>query len=87
MSQFIRCPSCGFCIGFYMQAFDACKIALYEETVFASDSKYAKFDPDKLALMPGAAPPLESIFDAFGIKNRCCRMRMLTKVDFDRQYK
>lgn len=87
MSQFIRCPSCGFCIGMYMAAFEMAKIALYEDTVFSKDSPYAKYDPDKLALLPGTTPPLEPIFDAFGIKNRCCRMRMFTNTDFDKQYK
>jgi len=87
MAQFIRCPPCGFCIGMYMQAFDAAKIALYEDTVFATDSKLAGYDPEKLSLLPGSTPPLEPIFDALGIKNRCCRMHMMTKVDFDRQYK
>jgi len=87
MTQFIRCPSCGFCFGSYVEFFDKAKLALYQDTIFAKDSKYAKYDPEKLALNPGSAPPLESIFDALDIKNRCCRMRLLTKMDFDKMYK
>jgi DNA-directed RNA polymerase subunit N (RpoN/RPB10) len=87
MAAFIQCPSCGFCIGKYTEFFDYAKQALYNDTVFAEGSKYRDFDPEKLAINPGPVPSSEHIFEALGIKNRCCRMRMTTKTEFDRQYK
>lgn len=87
MTQFIRCPSCGFCFAPYMDFFEKAKTALYNEVVFGKDSVVKDYDPEKLALNPGNSPPLGEIFNALGIENRCCRMRMMTKMDFDRLYK
>jgi hypothetical protein len=70
-----------------MQFFDEAKRAIFEEKVFGGDSKVSDFDPEKIALNPDNIPTLEIVFDAMQIKNRCCRMRLLTKTDFDRAYK
>lgn len=87
MTSFIRCPSCNFCIGKYTEFFDLAKQAMYYEALYSDQSAYKDFDPDKLSLIPNVAPPLEPIFDALDIKNRCCRMRLLGKTDFDKMYK
>ena len=87
MAAFIRCPSCAFCIGKYSDFFDRARQALYQEKVFGKDSTVVNYDPEKLMLNPGTVPPLEPIFDALGIKNMCCRMRLTGKTDFDRTYK
>jgi len=87
MTQFIRCPSCSFCFAPYLEFFEKARQAIYEEIVYAKDSKIKDFDPEKLALNPGSTPGLKKIFDALNIQNRCCRMRMLAKMDFDKLYK
>lgn len=86
-SSFIRCPSCGFCIASYIEFFDKAREAFYADVVFAENSKIKDYDPEKLALNPGSTPPLEDLLNAIGIKNRCCRMRLVTKMDFDKLYK
>lgn len=87
MSQFIRCPSCGFCIGEYAEAVDIAKQVLYQKEVFGEGAKFQGFDPDKLMFKPGACPTLEKIFDELGIVNMCCRMRLVTCINLDKTYK
>jgi hypothetical protein len=87
MNQFIRCPSCKFCFGPYIEFFDKAKTSLYEDVVFGPKSEYKDYDPEKLTLNPGSVPSLEELFDALEIKNRCCRMRISNKMEFDKMYK
>ena len=87
MATFIRCPSCGFCFGPFMEFVNNARQALYQEKVFGGTSDFKEYDPEKLAFNPGAVPTLEPIFDALDIKNRCCRMRVLTRTDFDKNFK
>jgi DNA-directed RNA polymerase subunit N (RpoN/RPB10) len=87
MASFIRCPSCGFTIGLYTKFFDQAKHSLFQKVLFSGNAEYSEYDPEKLALNPGSVPPLEEIFDALEIKNRCCRARLTTKTDFDNTYK
>ena len=87
MAQIIRCPSCGFCLGPYIEFFDAAKEAFYKEKIFGKDSAIKDYDPEKLALNPGSIPDLENLFEGLEIKNRCCRMRLLRKMAFDKLYK
>jgi len=86
MSQFIRCPSCGFCFGPYMEFIDKARRAKYSKHI-SEDKKLSAFDAEKLAMFPEALPPLEDILDACGIKLICCRMRVLTVMNFDELYK
>jgi DNA-directed RNA polymerase subunit N (RpoN/RPB10) len=85
MAAFIRCPSCGFCIGKYFEFFDHAKHAFITSSI--NESKHKDYDPEKLSFTPGAVPPLEPIFDAINIKNRCCRMRIMTRTNLESQYK
>ncbi len=85
MSQFIRCPTCAFYIGVYMDFLDNARQAFYDKEL--RKSKYKDYDPSKLILCPGSTPPLEHIFDAIGIKNRCCRMHMNAAMPMDKLYK
>ena len=87
MASFIRCPECGFCIGMYIKFVDEAKAALYKEKVYNKDSEYAKYDPEKLYFKPNVMPTLGPVFDCLGINNRCCRMHILTKTEFDKMYK
>ena len=86
-SVFIRCPSCGFCIASYMDFFEKARTAYYADVIYAANSQFKDYDPEKLALNPGSTPPLEELLDAIGITNRCCRMRLVSKMDFDKLYK
>jgi DNA-directed RNA polymerase subunit N (RpoN/RPB10) len=86
-STFIRCPSCGFCTAPYTEFFDKAKDAYYADVVYGKNSKIKDYDPEKLALNPGSTPTLEELLDALNINNRCCRMRMISKMDFDKLYK
>lgn len=86
MDQFILCPSCGFCIGNYVEFLTYSREALYKSVVFSDTSKIKDFDPEKLALNPGAVPPLEEIFDALEIKKRCCKMRLTSMMKFVKHY-
>jgi hypothetical protein len=70
-----------------MEFINNARQALYQEKVFAESSDYKEYDPEKLALNPGSVPPLEPIFEVLEIKNRCCRMRILARTDFDKLYK
>lgn len=86
-SSFIRCPSCGFCISMYLEFFEKAREAYYADVIYNNESPIKDFDPEKLALNPGSSPPLEDLFNAMDIKTRCCRMRILSKMDFDKLYK
>jgi DNA-directed RNA polymerase subunit N (RpoN/RPB10) len=86
-SAFIRCPSCGFCIANYTEFFEKAREAYYTSIVYNKTSKIKDYDPEKLTLNPGSTPPLEELLDALNITNRCCRMRMTGKMDFDKLYK
>ncbi len=85
-SSFIRCPSCGFCLGPYYEFFEKARTAYYNSTVYSKDSALKDFDPEKITLHPGSTPDLEELFIAMNIKNRCCRMRILSKMDFDKLF-
>jgi len=87
MASYIRCPECGFCIGKYMEFIDEAKKAMTEEVVFDKNSTYADYDPEKIIFKPSVVPELGPIFDVLGIRNRCCRIRLTTKTDFDKRYK
>ena len=87
MATFIRCPSCGFCFGPYMEFINLARQAQNQDKVFSANSEYKDYDPEKLSLNPGSVPPLEPIFDVLKISNRCCRMRILSRTDFDKLYK
>jgi DNA-directed RNA polymerase subunit N (RpoN/RPB10) len=87
MDSYIRCPSCGFCLSKYYEFFDNAKIAINNEEVFNEKSPMAQYDIEKLILLPGGLPELERIFDAIGVQNICCRMRISTRMDYDRQFK
>jgi len=45
------------------------------------------FEPEKIMLKPNIVPTMENLFDSLNIKNRCCRMHMLCKAEFDKKYK
>ena len=87
MAQFITCPSCSFCFAPYMEFFDLARQTKYAEDIFGSKSPIKEYDPEKLALNPSNVEPLKNIFDALKIQNRCCRMRMMTKMELDKIYK
>ena len=77
MASFILCPECGFCIGKYADFVENAKQSLYREQAYGDDAKYADYSPDKVVFDPSITPPLQGVFDALHIKNRCCRMHML----------
>ncbi len=87
MAAYIRCPECSFCIGKYMLFVDMAKTAYYNDTLFKKDSEHANYDPDKVVFKPNITPSLEQIFNALGIVNRCCRMHLVSKTEFDKAYK
>ena len=87
MPSFIRCPDCGFHIGVYQKFVDEAQSAIYNEKIFNGDNKFTQYDPEKMVFDSSITPSLEPLFNAIGIKNRCCRMHMITKVDFSKMYK
>ena len=87
MAQFIRCPSCSFCFAPYVEFFEKAKLSLFNKKLYSENSEYKDYNPDKLALNPGSVPSVGHILDALGIKNICCRTRMLTIMNFDKLYK
>ena len=87
MAAYIRCPECAFCIGKYAEFVDKARQAIYNEAVFNKTSEYADYDPEKMVFNPSVTPSLEPLFEAIGIKNRCCRMHLIAKTEFDKIYK
>ena len=87
MASYIRCPECGFCIGKYTEFIDKAKQAIYDDVIFSKNSEFANYDPEKMMFNPSTAPSLEGLFEAVGIKNRCCRMHAISKTEFDKMYK
>lgn len=86
MTKFIRCPTCNMCIGLYDEFVECARQALFIDTI-SKDKTISNYDPEKLALNPGLLPSLEEIYEALMIENICCRMRILTLVQFDKTYK
>lgn len=82
MSGFIRCPSCGFCIGLYVEAYNNAKRVLLTEKLFNNNPE--EYSLDKLENIHGSIPIMKDIFDTLGIKLMCCRTRLFTYIDFDR---
>lgn len=87
MANYIRCPECSFCLGMYFEFVECAKEALYQDVIFGKDSQYREYDPDNIYFNSNITPSLEHIFDAIGVKRRCCRMHLVTKTDFDKRYK
>jgi DNA-directed RNA polymerase subunit N (RpoN/RPB10) len=87
MAAYIRCPECAFCIGKYTLFFDMAKLAYYNDTLFKKDSKFTNYDAEKIAFKPNITPSIEHIFNALGIANRCCRMHLITRTEFDKTHK
>ena len=79
----IRCYHCGNTVGRYAKFFDAAREA-QNKKMFGKGGKYSGYDPDKVELNPDMIPPLEPIFDALGVELRCCRMHLMTRVDFSK---
>jgi hypothetical protein len=80
MSGFIRCPSCGFAIGLYEEAYSNARLVLLEEKLFNEK----KYDINKLETIPGSIPEMKDIFDSLNIENQCCRMRLFTNMKFEK---
>ncbi len=87
MAQFIRCPICGFCFAHLVEFFEKAKLALFNKKLYSDKSEFKEYNPDKLSLNPDAVPPVGFILDALNVNNACCRMRMLTIMNFDKLYK
>jgi DNA-directed RNA polymerase subunit N (RpoN/RPB10) len=79
MEHYILCPECGDCLGRYASFVEEARKVLQ-----AKQLADQKIDESKLETQPGAVPPLEPIFDALEISLRCCRMHLLTRVDFSK---
>lgn len=84
MAVYIRCPSCGFCIGKYVLFVDIARNAILNN---ALSEKYGIYDPEKMIFTNNVLPTLEPLFEALCIKNRCCRMHLVTKTEYDKGYK
>lgn len=82
MSGFIRCPSCGFPIGWYAPFYKAAKHSINKKVY----DDYPEINPNKLVLSPGLLPPMQDIFDALEITNRCCRMRLFGAADYNEHH-
>lgn len=87
MASYIRCPSCGFCIGKYTTFVDLAKQTILNDSIFNGKSEYKDYDPEKIMLNPNITPNLENLFNMIGIKNRCCRMHIISGAKFDKTYK
>jgi DNA-directed RNA polymerase subunit N (RpoN/RPB10) len=78
MAAFVRCPSCGFCMGVFEEFYTLAKEVIIKDSIHESHR-----DPEKLMLNPGGIPTMEIIFDAVEIELRCCRMRLFTINNYD----
>ena len=87
MATYIRCPECAFCIGVYAEYVDEARKAIYDDAIFGEKSKFANYNPEKMVFNSAITPSLEQLFEALGIKNRCCRMHLVAKTEFDTIYK
>lgn len=83
----IRCPSCCACLGYYEEFIMHARHALYMNLLFEKGAPHMDIDPHKVDFKPGLAPPLEPIFDALNITNRCCRLHITTRKEVDEIYK
>jgi hypothetical protein len=80
MTHYIRCPECAFIIGAYQAFVDKVRLELTKKAI---KDKYEHYDPDKLIFTDHVVPDLQELFDAVGIENRCCRMHLVAKTDFN----
>jgi DNA-directed RNA polymerase subunit N (RpoN/RPB10) len=83
MASFIRCPECANCLGIYVDFVHEAKNKIYQKEVF---EKHSDYDPEKLCIKPDILPDLSELLDALELKNTCCRMHILTKVNIDKIY-
>lgn len=83
MSNFIRCPECGFHIGAYYSFITEARRAMFQEKLDAAGA----VDPEKVVFDPSISPVLEPLFDALAIKNKCCRTHLVSHVNFSQMYK
>jgi DNA-directed RNA polymerase subunit N (RpoN/RPB10) len=87
MPSYIRCDSCACLIGIYYDFIDQAQAIITKEKIYGKDSEHSKFDPDKVIFEPSITPTLEPLFDALQIANRCCRMHITSRTNFDGMYK
>ena len=80
MTHYIRCPECAFPIGAFQEFVDKVKLELNKKAI---KEKFEEYDPDKLILTDRIVPDLQNLFDTLNIKNRCCRMHLVAKTDFN----
>ena len=78
MATFTRCTECGMCIGAFSDFVNKARELLYK-----LDDQYKDVAIDKVFFNPNIVPNMEIIFDAIPIKNRCCRIHLMTGVNFD----
>ncbi len=83
MPVFIICPECRNLIGHYYEFVNQAIIAQNKHKLHNKNSSYDEFDPKKILLNGSILDPTENIFNALNIKNRCCRIRLLTYNDID----
>lgn len=81
MSYYLRCPECSYTLCRYKMFFDLAKQAFYNKEI-----KYKTYSPDKL-IFTNDIIELDFIFNACGIRNRCCRMHLMNVAEFDKSYK
>jgi DNA-directed RNA polymerase subunit N (RpoN/RPB10) len=86
MSRFNVCPSCGNCIGKYYAFYLKAKEALIKEAL-ESKAESKEYAAHKVDISDAELPAMETIFDAIGIKLRCCRMRIFGLNQMDKSFK
>ena len=82
--MFVRCPECGFVIGYFYDVINEIKQKIFEKEIF-DNPKYKNYSYDKIQLT-AITPNLQEVFDLLNIKNRCCRMHLISYVDYSKRY-
>jgi hypothetical protein len=82
MSQFIRCPDCGFTICFYNEFFLNAKNTIVKEYLQTNNRNY---NQEKLYFKEAENSDLIRLYDSLNIKKMCCRMHMSTGINFDKK--
>lgn len=83
MSCYILCPHCGNDLGSIFPAFQMLQVA--HNKLYCESKK--NIHPSKIDIKPSGIKDVGYILNALNLNNICCRMHVISYVDFDNIHK
>lgn len=82
MFPYVVCPSCGWCIGQISPLFDAMRKDRYAAALKEKGIDVDTANHEMIQSNEGVSVELGDILDKLGVRMECCRVKLLTQVQF-----